>query len=739
MVRRLVRVFVAFAVAACGAAALAPLTQAQARPQQPPPRASTPQSATPQEPQQPPPVIGISGTGGGGGTGGAGGAGSGSGGGSGGGGGLASLYDGYGDIDWDGPDEIIRSPLVFQAFDVPSALDAFRAVSSDLAGSVARQPMTYDDAIAHAQALFSAPDAAQTLQQLRTAAGAVGGSAMVAEYGIAAGMTGKLETMLATELAMMAAHPENPTHAFNVSSLLAQRGMANEALAILDRLGASNSTPQLAFGMSRGAVADLGRGYVSLILGELQQAQSLLNRAFNADPSIAEASLALAVVQDAMGANPRKAFLEGFLQAYGGGPFMYCGEHYELDPLETEEEENVGPPTDEIFDLSRGVDGVLPRVPHPINGPQLLAMVEGLGAVRQGLQSEFTAHDAKATAIHTTLMARMASSQPKSTDMADQALADMIDESSACLKPLQKMLKQRADASEAADEMLERVTETLAPRLQALARLGDSRQALPVARQIVATAIPSRFVPISHWEKAIRIHHKSWHKYATGLTAQISDPQWRDYALEKIRGANTVAAMELHVGVVVKYMAYLPLGRELYAPEPVPGDPPLAETDMTLCTPQAQKGSVEVQVLDIPFGAAPVHPKIGVSMEASCDKMAIEMDAQVGVGLPGLTFLGAGGFLEASGRAGEITVFGGAKATGTVPGAGGSVKGGVFMTMDRKGLTSLGIRTDGSQRVGGGVGFKLQTYGSDFIIIAAPKRPSRLDPAHALAMWPTVK
>jgi hypothetical protein len=740
MGRSPLRWLVGLAVAASSAASLGPLAMAQGRSPQPAPRSATPQSSTPQQqpPQQPTVVIG--GSAGSGGTGGSGGSGGSGGGGAGGGGGLAPLYDGYGDIDWNGPDEVIRSPLIFQPFDVPSALEVFRSVTNGLAGSVTPQPMTYDDAIAHTQALFSAPDAARTLDELRRAAGSVGGAAMVAEYGVAAGMTGKIETLLATELALMQAQPGNPIHAFNVSALLAQRGMPNEAKAILDRLGASHPTPQLAFGLSPGTAMNLGKGYVDLVLGELNNAQSLLSRAFNADRSIAEASLALAVTQDAMGANPRKAFLEGFLLAYGGGPFMYCGEHYEDDPLNTEEEENVGPPTDEIFDLSRGVDGVLPRIPHPVNGPQLLTMAEGLGGVQAQLQAEVLAHDKKATDIHTRLMVRLASSTPKSTDMADQALTDMINGSDICLTPLQKMRKQLETASEAADEMLDQENEQLRPRFAEMAQLGDDRQKVaPLARQIVRTAMAARLAPISHWEQAIRIHHKSWHKYVTGLAAQISDPEWREYADESIRGHKAVAALELHVGIVAKYMVYLPISREIYAPEPVPGDQPIADTQMTLCTPQAQKGSVEVQVLDIPLGTAPVHPKIGVSVEASCDKLGIEMDAQVGVGLPGLTFVGAGPFLEASGKTGELTVIGGVKASGGVVGASASAKKGVFMTMDRKGLTSLGIRTDATQRVGGGVGLKLQTYGSDILIIPAPKRPSRLDPAHALAMWPTVK
>jgi len=724
MMRPLARLILGALLAVLGAAPMARLVHAQANPQQPPPQA--------------PPIVVIGGGGGSGGSGGAGGGGAGGAGGGGGGGGT-SLYDGYADIDWDGPDEVMRSPLIFQPFDVPSAMEAFNAMTSGLPGSVARQPMTYDEAITHVQALHSAPDAARTFDELRRAAASASGAQMVHEYGIAVGMAGNLETLLATEFALMQANPANPIHAVNVSSLLVQRGMVNEAIALLDRLGASQATPRLAFGFTPGAVVDYARGYTSLLVGELAQAQSLLGRAFNADRSIADASLALAVAQRALGGDPRKAFLEGFLLAYGDKPLMYCGEMFDLDPKTTEEAENVGPPTDALYDLSEGEDGTLPPAPHPAGGPALVRLLEELGGVRAQIQAEIVAHDKRATDLHTVLMDRLASSTPKDTDAADQALTAMIEESNVCLKPLQKMRKQRSDVSEEVDAQLQAQLDALVPEFMELARLGDSPDALPLARRLVSTGVAQRAAPITRWEQAVRLHHKSWHKYATGLASHITDPQWKEYAEETIRGADKVVWMEIYVGTITKYSVYLPAGRQAFAPDPPSATGDVEEADIVLCTPQARKGSVEVQMLDIPLGRAPVHPKVGVSMEVSCDKMAIEMDAQVGVGLPGMTFLGGGGFLEASGKQGELTVAGGAKATGSVVGAGSSTKAGVFMTMNRKGLTSFGVKTDGSQRVGGGVGAKLQTYGSDYVIWSAPARPQRLEEYQSRALYPTVR
>jgi hypothetical protein len=134
----------------------------------------------------------------------------------------------------------------------------------------------------------------EMIEQLKAESMSAVGSNHLENYSVAAGMPGRIDTMLAITLARHQASPQDPTLLFNLASLLTQRGLANEAVAMLDRLGASKSTPQMAFGYSPGAAMDYMRRY-TLLRGEFQQAQSLLQRSFNADRSIADARYALAV------------------------------------------------------------------------------------------------------------------------------------------------------------------------------------------------------------------------------------------------------------------------------------------------------------------------------------------------------------------------------------------------------------------------------------------------------------
>jgi hypothetical protein len=144
--------------------------------------------------------------------------------------------------------------------------------------------------------------------------------------------------------------------------------------------------------------------------------------------------------------------------------------------------------------------------------------------------------------------------------------------------------------------------------------------------------------------------------------------------------------------------------------------------------------------MQIPIGRAPVRPQIGVTMEFNCDKISVEMDGQVGIGQQGIARLSAGGFVEASKRGGDVTVFAGPKFTGNVGATTGSARAGVAMTMDDFGLKSVALKADAAQRVGGGnAGMKLQTFDSDLVIWTAAPRPPTHDPKYGLALWPTVQ
>ena len=622
-------------------------------------------------------------------------------------------------------------------FPVDILLDEFRAATSHLPGSVKRQDLTYQQALFNINGLIPGPGL-EMIEQLKAESMSVLGSSHLENYSVAAGMPGRVDTMLAITLARHQATPQDPTILFNLAGLLTQRGLVNEAVAMLERLRAGKRTPPMAFGFSPDAGLDYMLGYTALLRGDLQVAQSLLQRSFNTDRSIADASYALAVAQEALGGDPRKAFIEGFLVAYGGRPFMYCGpEVFEKDPLTTEEDQNVGPPTDELLDLSKGADGVLPALAHPANNDRLAEMMIEVDTKRKVIEDEFKAHVKRANDLHEKLLARLTGPNAKPTDLTDEELMDRMDEANACLKPLHRMKEQFDTVTEELNQTVQRSAALTQPQILKLAEIKLRPPMIAAARQLTDDGIAYRQGAIRRWDNAARLRFKSWHKYATGLAALMTDPEWQEYAKETIQAHSKADWLRLYVGVVSYYGQYLPVVTE-DATDSGQLLPALNAPQMSPCNPTTQKGSVEVDLVKVPIRALPItRPEIGISVEVSCDKIAVEMDGTVGIGYDGIARIAAGGFAEASqNRGGDITIFGGPKLTGSVGPTTGTIKDGVYVTFDSEGIKEVGTKLESAQRVGAA---KLQTFDKGFVVWAAPPRPPRIDAKTGLALWGSVK
>jgi hypothetical protein len=707
-----------------------------------------------QQPEPPPIVIGgTPGTGGGGGTGGpAGGAGGGATGAAGGAAaGSSGGYDGYGDIDWDGPDDVPFSPLAFQPVAVDGLTSLFKMTTRGLASSVRPQPRQFADAIEIVEIEIErrASDGtnASVVRGLEAEAATPEGVAHLGTVAAAAALARHLDYALAAVLAQVKAAPDDPTNLYSMASLLVQRKMPNEALAVLDRIKKSGKLPTAPFGYQPAASVDYLRGYALMMIGQVQESASLLKAAFAADPTLTDASYTLAVAQSALGQNPRKALLQGLLRAYHG-PLMYCGDKYTLDPLETEEDQNVAPPADKIFDMSKGQDGVLPLLTHPASGPQLVAMVQELATRHQALEDEVLKHSKKADDLYLGLSARLDRSGPDAQDLTDQALVDMLDEANACLKPLQRMLEDKNQLLEGLGDRIQQTTNAMEADFRSLIEASDPDAANAIWRRMIDKGLATRRGPIRDWDAAVRRHFKAWHKYATGLAGHITSPEWREYADEKIRAAEAAEWASLYANVIGNYAAGLAASPELYAPAtPPPAPTTVSGQEPWLCTPAHQKASLEVKLTSIledrSTPLVPGAPDVGLNFKANCDKMALEADAKFSAGM-GPFKAGVGGFTEASvNRAGDITLFGGPKlsADASVGSASlsSSVKYGVYITFDADGIKEAGGKIAFSDAASSGP-LKTSLKGDDmaFPIWTAPPRPPKFDKETGLTIWKNV-
>jgi hypothetical protein len=729
------RLTVSIGLLVCALVALEPMLHAGApRPQQPPA----------QDPP-PPPVVTGAGAGGGGGAGTGGPGGGSSGGGSGGGGG--GVYDGYGDIDWDGPDDLPVTTLAFEPFDAEGTMDLFRMVTRGIASGVSPRQLTYNDAITDIAIEMERRSSTATIAALKDMGQEPDGADRLGTLAALSAVGGKLDQALAATLAQHWRSPGNPNVLFNLANLLLQRRMPNHALAMIEQLKKTGGQLGMLFGYNPDAAVDYTQGYANLMIGRLQESVALLSRSFAKDKTLTDASYALAVAQDALGGNPRKALLQGLLRPYSG-PLMYCGEHYDVDPLESDEEDNIAPPVDKLFDLSQGTDGVLPVLVHPSSGPRLVAMVEEFADKQRAIMEDVVRHRTKADQIHESLIARLGQPGPDATDLTDEALASMLDAANVCLKPLQRMRLQSNRALEDMEQEVQVQTKSMERDYISLLTAIDE-PAKAIHRNMITKALGGRRAAIQQYDRAVRVHFKSWNKYATGLAGRIVDPEWREYANEVIAAQAAAEWSSLYAGVIGSYMTGVAPSEELYAPENgQPVTATVAETQLWRCSKQDQKTTVESKLISVKasdWGAKAPIPDLGVTLKANCDKLTLEADAKVSASLGKLGSVGIGGFVETSvNRAGDITLFGGPKVSAEA-GAGplavsSSLKDGLYVTFDAEGIKEIGTRISGSGSGASGSAKLTEKLGEmDFVIWSGPPRPPKFDEKSGLTIWRNVR
>jgi tetratricopeptide (TPR) repeat protein len=732
-----IRLTVSIGLLVCALIALEPIVLAGApRPQQPPA----------QDPP-PPPVVTGTGAGGGGGAGSGGPGGGSSGGGSGGSGGGSGGYDGYADIDWDGPDDLPVTTLAFEPFDAEGTIDLFRTVTRGIASGVGARQITYNDAITDIAIEMERRSSTATITALKDMGNEADGADRLGTLAALSAVGGKLEQALAATLAQHWRTPRNPNVLFNLANLLLQRRMPNHALAMIEQLKKTGGKLGMLFGHNPDAAVDYVQGYANLMIGRLQESVMLLSRSFAADKTLTDASYALAVAQDALGGDPRKALLQGLLRPYYG-PLMYCGDHYDVDPLESDEEDTIAPPVDKLFDLSQGTDGVLPTLVHPSSGPRLVAMVEEFAQKQQAIMDEVIQHRKKADQIHESLIARLGQPGPDATDVTDEAITSMLDEANVCLKPLQRMRLERNRALEEMEEAVQAQVKSMQGDYVSLLSVVDE-PAKAIHRNMITKALGGRRAAIQQYDRAVRVHFKSWNKYATGLAGRIVDSEWREYANEVIAAQAAAQWSSLYAGVISSYVSGVAPGKELYAPDNgQPVTAAVAATQLWRCSKQDQKTTIESKVISVKasdWGAKAPIPDLGVTLKANCDKLTLEADAKVSASLGKLGSVGIGGFVETSvNRVGDITLFGGPKVSAEA-GAGpvavsSSVKDGVYVTFDDEGIKEIGTRISASGAGAQGSGKLTGKLGeTDFVIWSGPPRPPKFDEKTGLTIWRNVR
>lgn len=191
---------------------------------------------------------------------------------------------------------------------------------------------------------------------------------------------GRLEGALAALTAAVTLDSNNPSRLVNLSGVLDQLGMANEALLVLQAADALGGARGSVGGVPFQALALNNRGAALLALGRWKDAEGPLTQALKLAPQLAEANTNLSRAQLCQGRTSEAArtFQAGMRRTPNSQSprdlpvdfdFTKTGEGGGDDSsslsLRSAEESRVRRPASALFDLSQGQDWTLPPLKFP--------------------------------------------------------------------------------------------------------------------------------------------------------------------------------------------------------------------------------------------------------------------------------------------------------------------------------------------------------------------------------------
>lgn len=178
----------------------------------------------------------------------------------------------------------------------------------------------------------------------------------------------------------------------NLAAVLARLGVSYEALALLDE-AAKRGPGEAELGLDAQAALLNNRGYVLLTLKRYAEAETLLRKATSLDPHLAEARRNLALALRGQGKAEALRFIRAGLRrsppvaqatgdATGKTPKPTNDPAHDPDREDVPAGEHVAP-AEQVFDLSRGVNGTLPTLPYPENAADGLEFAQKMLSLRE--------------------------------------------------------------------------------------------------------------------------------------------------------------------------------------------------------------------------------------------------------------------------------------------------------------------------------------------------------------------
>ncbi|MDX1480645.1 MAG: hypothetical protein R3315_03160 [Woeseiaceae bacterium] len=345
--------------------------------------------------------------------------------------------------------------------------------------------------------------------------------------------------------------PDDGNILFDMAGLLASVGLVNQSQAIVSELIRRKAKPVMPVGIDPAAAIDYLRAFNSMRTGDYATAARLLRPVVEEEPALAEAALALALVEHAQDGEPAGPYIRGFYRralelpavkgdvVTGGAAPGSGGPDVAVEVVQLDEDE-VGLPAIRFIDLSRGRPGNLPDTPIPSNPHDAIEYYNAFPDLSHSFSSSVEAANDRRQKLDDAWRQTV---PPGPLLERYEEILRIRSVANAPVAELRMLIRQQeqagadlaaADAYHAERFMVE--FETIMRRY----RDSDETKACPDIRNLVERTQADLRKHVVAVDAATRRVHRLWHQYATALGQMVGNPGLRTYLAADIALANEV-------------------------------------------------------------------------------------------------------------------------------------------------------------------------------------------------------
>jgi tetratricopeptide (TPR) repeat protein len=565
------------------------------------------------------------------------------------------------------PEELRRSPKALlpnhfnaRIADMGREYEDFVSITAngDLANDTPPEALSFNAAMAELKKALAWPEANEVVAIAKGTAGMTVEDARAAAIALLA--QGKLGASLVFLLRAHELAPNDQGVLRNLAALALHLGLVNEGYAILleiERRGMARNPGDAI--LPEAEVAYM-LAYAELRRGRLAEAKAKAQRTLQLEPSLAEARLLLALIHHALNEEEeaKKQFMLGVWRRL---PPRLNTRPDAKTPIKEVKNSTSSTPTDQfvmiplkdLIDLSKGNEGKLPAYRYPLT-PEENEVLWQHRAILPGQSARYprlakAEHEAAGNIwnqiavprLYGELILRM-SERKSATDVWRYALFHRLDTMLETEPEVARLWKRYQDIYLCVDKPCPAPLQAAANKVLAekhKRELALSKRYHPnptpcrELRELSVRALAEMKPAFNELHSAFIAFHSTWHRHASAIAAQISDPYWHEAFVVDIKKRsarfreNFVTWAYTSISVDSSYYASCPLGVDLPPPEPSP------EAELKSC--QDVIGS---DTLEQSFS---LSSKLSGKVSVACDKFGFELGSEV-LGIPDNPFVKAG-------------------------------------------------------------------------------------------------